>query len=382
MKSYNGLWDQMMTKENISESIANAHRGKGKKLKKKHYRLLIKLYNHRYEDNTIEMVRKWINEYTNTYKNRYRKPIEIKDGCSGKIRNIYIPTVEELVIQHCVVNVLKRILLSMLGSQSYGSIPGKGAQQAVTRMMNFVRKHPGECKYCVKLDHKKYFDSIPQQKLMNKLRRKIRDNKFYCLLCIIIMFIPGLRGLPIGFYTSQLLGVWYLYDSDEYINNVLKQNGVTYFTRWMDDVYMFGSNKEMLKKCMYDYITFTRIHQGLHIKSNYQYFRFSYKDNLGKYHGRFLDCMGYRIYCDHIALRKSIMLRMTAKANKMFKSHHVTLRQCRSILSYNGYLKITKSYGMYLKYIKPKISFKYCRLRISAYDRRNNGLEKCKRNTA
>ena len=48
MKSFNGLWDQMMTTENIIESIENAHKGKGKKLKKKRYKLLVYLYEHSY----------------------------------------------------------------------------------------------------------------------------------------------------------------------------------------------------------------------------------------------------------------------------------------------------------------------------------------------
>lgn len=381
MKSYNGLWDQMMTTKNIVESIENAHRGKGKKLKKKHYKLLVRLYEHRFEEKTQNLVRKWIYETANVYDpNRYRPPIEIKDGSSGKIRHIYVPTVKELVVQHCVVNVLKKILLPMLGSQTYGSIPGKGSQKAVHKMMEFIREHPEQCKYCVKMDHKKYFDSIPQQKLMHKLRKKIRDNKFYCLLCMIITYIPKMKGLPIGFYTSQLLGVWYLYDSDEYVNNVLKHEGAAFFTRWMDDVYFFGPDKRDLEQCMYKYIVFTRIHQNLQIKDNWQCFRFSYKDSEGKYHGRFLDCMGCRIYCDRIILRKSIMVRMVAKANEIAKARHITLGQCRSMFSYNGYLKVTKTHNVYLKFIKPKISFKYLRKRISAYDRRINGMENCSRN--
>ena len=139
MKSFNGLWDQMMTTENIIESIENAHEGKGKKLKKKRYRLLVKLYEHRYEEETQNTVRRWIYEIANVYNpNWYRPPIEIKDGPSGKIRKIYVPTVKELVVQHCVVNVLKKILLPMLGSQVYGSIPGKGSQKAVQKMMEFI----------------------------------------------------------------------------------------------------------------------------------------------------------------------------------------------------------------------------------------------------
>lgn len=380
MKSYNGLWDRMMTKENIVESIQNAHRGKGKKLKKHRYKSLVELYEHRFEDDTINLVRKWIEDFANVYQDRYRPPIQIKDGSSGKIRQIYMPTVEELIVQHCVVNVLKKILLPMLGDQVYGSIPGKGSQRAVQKMSKFIKAHPEKCKYCVKMDHRKYFDSIPQLELMHKLRRKIRDNKFYCLLCIIIMFTPDLKGLPIGFYTSQLLGVWYLYDSDEYVNNVLKQQGVSYYTRWMDDIYFFGPNKELLEQCMFNFMAFTSIHQKLHIKDNYQIFRFSYKGPNGEDKGRFLDCMGYRIYCDRITLRKSIMISTTRKASKMHKARRITTKDCRAMCSYNGYLKVTNTYTIYQQRIKPKVSFKYCRSRVSAYDRRHYGVENRTRN--
>lgn len=63
MKSYNGLWDRMMTKENITQSIKNAHRGKGKKLKKHKYKLLVYLHEHRTDDAVIKTVRRWIENY-------------------------------------------------------------------------------------------------------------------------------------------------------------------------------------------------------------------------------------------------------------------------------------------------------------------------------
>lgn len=377
-KSFNGLWDQLMTDKNISESIANAHRGKGKKLKQKKYRLLVYLYHHRLEPEVIERVRGWILNY----RNNYREPVEIKDGSSGKIRKIYAPTVKELVVQHCIVNVLKRYLLPMINAHTYGSVPGKGSQDAVKYIMNFIREHPDQCKYCCKMDHKKYFDSIPQALLINKLRKKIRDHKFMCLIAIIIMYIPGGYGLPIGFYTSQLLGVWYLYDSDEYINNTLKHKGVSLAVRWMDDVYFFGPDKPALRKCMYDYMVYTKIHQELTIKSNYQVFRFSYIDESGNERGRFLDAMGYRFYCNRVILRKSIMLRMTRKIKSITRSgrHRLTVKDCRAVLSYNGYLKVTKTYNVFKSYIKPYISFKYCKQKISDSDKRrklNEQLDSC-----
>ena len=69
------------------------------------------------------------------------------------------------------------------------------------------------------------------------------------------------------------------------------------------------------------------------------------------------------------------MFNMVKKANRMARARHITIEQCKSMLSYNGYLKVTKTYNMYLKFIKPKISFKYLRKRVSAYDRRINGME-------
>lgn len=377
MKSYNGLWDRMMTKENITQSIENAHRGKGRKLRKRKYKLLVYLYEHRTDSAVIKTVRRWIENY----QNDYRPPVEIQDGSSGKIRKIYAPTVKELVIQHCIVNVLKDILLPMIPAHTYGSVPGRGSQDAVKYIMTFIRRHPELCTYCCKMDHRKYFDSIPQARLKAKLRRIIRDRHFTDLLFHLIEYIPGGFGLPIGFYTSQLLGVWYVYDSDEYINSKFKSDGsVSLYVRWMDDVYMFGPDKRKLEWAMYSYMAYTRVHQDLHIKDNYQVFRFSYKDSNGDYCGRFLDAMGYRFYCDRVILRKSLMVRMTRKAK-----HVVTLKDCRAILSYNGYLKVTKTYGVFIKYIKPYVNIKKCKKRISDFDRRRNQheqLEPCERHSA
>lgn len=366
-----------MTKENITQSIKNAHRGKGKKLKKHKYKLLVYLHEHRTDDAVIKTVRRWIENY----QNDYRQPVEIEDGSSGKIRKIYAPTVKELVIQHCIVNVLKDILLPMIPAHTYGSVPGRGSQDAVKYIMDFIHKHPGLCTYCCKMDHKNYFGSIPQAKLKSKLRRIIRDRRFTDLLFHLIEYIPGGFGLPIGFYTSQLLGVWYIYDSDEYVNTNLKPDGsVALYVRWMDDVYMLGPDKTKLRMAMYNYMAYTRAYQDLHIKSNYQVFRFSYEDSNSKYHGRFLDAMGYRFYCDRVVLRKSLMLRMTRKAK-----HVRTLKDCRAILSYNGYLKVTKTYGVFLEYVKPYVNIKKCKKRISDFDRRRNQherLEPCERYSA
>lgn len=102
IKTYKHLYTKLLSDDNISESIHNAW-------KNKHHRtqLMECLNAYRFEKTVIELVKKWIINF----KNAHHVPIKIKDPSSGKIREIYKPTVREQVVHHCLMNVLKPIIM-------------------------------------------------------------------------------------------------------------------------------------------------------------------------------------------------------------------------------------------------------------------------------
>lgn len=86
--------------------------------------------------------------------------------------------------------------------------------------------------------------------------------------------------------------------------------------------------------------------------------------------GRAVNCLGYVIHRDRVTMRKGILKRSRAKANRMHR-----LRRCRRIdaaamLSYKGWYKHTDTYGYFQTWIKPKVSIRYCRKRISTLVKR------------
>lgn len=345
MKSYNHLWEKFISDENIELAIKNA--SKGKKNRASVRRRL---------DNPN--LKKEIIYYANHFKNRQHKPQEIYDGIQRKRRTIIVPSFDEQVIHHMVVNTLKPVFMHGMYKHSYGSIPKRGGLKGKKAIERFIRKHPKDCRYVLKMDVRKYFDSIPHNIMLDGLKKIIHDARFMAVLEEIISVIPN--GLPLGFYTSQWLANWYLQGLDHYIKEQLH---AVFYIRYMDDMVVFGSNKKQLHK-MRNYIEEYLYNLGLGLKNNWQVFKFDYD---GKY--RFLDFMGFRFYRNRTTLRRSIMLKLTRKARRLWKADHITVYAARQMLSYLGWIKATDVYGMYLVWVKPIVNFQSLKRKIRNYDK-------------
>ena len=348
MKSYNHLWEKFISDENIDLAIKNASRGK--KDRKSVKRRL---------DNPD--FKKEIKHYANNFKNRKHKPKEIYDGIQRKKRTIIVPCFDEQVIHHMVVNVLKPIFLKPMYLHSYGSLPKRGGHKGKKAIEKFIRKHPKDCKYVLKMDIRKYFDSIPHEPMVERLRALIHDDKFLKILVEIINVIP--QGLPLGFYTSQWLANWYLQGLDHYIKEDLH---ALFYIRYMDDMVVFGSNKRKMhgiKDSIRDYLVLL----GLELKRNWQVFRFDYNNKF-----RFLDFMGFRFYRNRTTLRRSIMLKLTRKARRIWKMDEITVHAARQMLSYLGWIDCTDTYNMYSEWVKPIVNIQNLKRKLGRYDKNKN----------
>lgn len=349
MKSYNHLWEQFISDENIELAINNASKGKRerKSVKKR-------LENPRF--------RAEIKYYANHFKNRMHEPKQIYDGIQRKKRTIIVPSFDEQVIHHMVVNILKPIFYRGMYEHSYGSLPKRGGTKGKKTIERWIRKGGKNCKYCLKMDIRKYFDSIPHDIYMRKLRGIIHDDRFMAVLEEITNVTQ--QGLPLGFYTSQWTANWYLQGLDHFIKEDLK---AVYYIRYMDDMVIFGANKRDLHRIRQAIDDYLRTHLGLELKDNWQIFRFEYN---GKY--RFLDFMGFRFYRNRTTLRRSIMLKATRKARRLYKADKITVYSARQMLSYLGWIKRTDSYGVYLKWIYPCLNFQKLKRKIKAHDKNEN----------
>lgn len=303
------------------------------------------------DDDLLEQSREWILNF----KNAQHKPTRIIDGASHKTRTIIVPTVEELIVQHCVVNALKPMFLCGMYYHSYASIPGRGAHKGKKYVERWIRNSPKDTKYVLKMDIRHFFDSISHDVLKSMLIKQIHDDEMLRLLFEIIDVTS--YGLPLGFYTSQWLSNWYLQGLDHYIKEIL---GAKYYMRYMDDMVIFGSSKKFLRALRRNISEYVSHHLRLRLKGNWQIFRLSCRD---------LDFMGFRFYRHKTTLRRSIMLKASRKAARLSKKRWPSVYDARQMLSYLGYIDATDTYNMYLRWIKPYISFRDLRQKISKADR-------------
>ena len=347
MKSYNHLWEIFISDENYYRAIHNASlnkHGKKKKRKAKYMR-----------EHAEELKDHYIN-YANNFKNAKHVPMTIYDGVRRKKRQIYVPTMDEQVIHHMVSNVLQPIFMRSMYEHSYGSIPDRGAHKAMKRINTWIKKDPDNFRYILKLDVKKYFDSIPHDILKAKLSRLIHDRKFLYILFEIIDVTK--KGIPIGFYTSQWIANWYLTDLDHYIKEVLRAK---YYVRYMDDMVVTSDNKEDLRRIKEGIEYYLNTFLGLELKHSWQIFPLASRD---------LDFMGFRFSFNKTTLRKTILAKARRKALRIYK-RGITIHSARQMLSYCGWIGATDVFNYYNRYIKPYVSFTQLRQYISRYERKH-----------
>ena len=147
---------------------------------------------------------------------------------NGKMRPLGIPTVRDRVVQMAVLLILEPIFEEDFEDCSYGFRPGRSAHQALEAIRGYLKA--GFCAV-YDADLKGYFDSIPHEKLMACLEKRIADRH---VLKLIRMWLhaPVLepegkgggtttlaprstRGTPQGGVISPLLSNLYLHWFDK-----------------------------------------------------------------------------------------------------------------------------------------------------------------------
>jgi RNA-directed DNA polymerase len=98
---------------------------------------------------------------------------------STEWRPLGIPAVRDRVVQTALRAVLEPIFERDFARQSYGFRPQRGALEALERVESLLRS--GNT-WVVDADLKSYFDTIPHQRLMQLVERRIADGKVLRLL--------------------------------------------------------------------------------------------------------------------------------------------------------------------------------------------------------
>lgn len=225
-----------------------------------------------------------------------------------KQRIICAASFNERVLHHALMNVCHPVFEHFQIYDSYATRVGKGTYKALARAQMFHQKH----QWFLKLDIRKYFDSINHQILQQQLKRRFKESKLLEIFSQIInsyQTAPN-QGVPIGNLTSQYFANYYLAYTDRYIKQVLK---IKAYVRYMDDMVIWHNDKKALLAIKEDIANFLLIKLALTLK-------IAFVNRCS--HG--LDFLGYRMYA------RPNKLKLNKRSQKRFK---------RKMIAYHWQLK-------------------------------------------
>ncbi len=277
------------------------------------------------------------------------KPIWYKekwDETSAKWRNIGIQDIKQQMYDYVAVNAMGD-LLKRVGKYQCASIKGRGQIYCVKAL---YRKIQGKrIRYACSFDVKKYYESINRNKLMEWLAKHIKNDELLWLIETLINTFD--KGLSIGSFLSQHLANLYLSDMYHTITENLyrirnKKNGkslrvnlVSACYMYMDDIHIVGTNSKDLIKAALRIVSMAK-DIGLTIKSNWRCYRID---------DEFIDLCGYRVYRDHIEVRRTTLKRIR-RAYIRYEKKPNNKQLARRVISHYGILKYSDSYIFCHKY--------------------------------
>lgn len=223
MKRVGFLYEQICELDNIKLAHYNASKGKS------HYRDVIKIERdpNKY---LLKVHDSLCNQEFETSK--YTERV-IHDG--NKERIIHkLPYYPDRIVHHAMMQILYPILTNCLIRDTFQSIQNRGVQDCRDRIRSYMKQN--EPTHFIKIDIRKFFPSVDKEILKSKLKTKIKCNKTLQLLDNLID--SGPTGLPIGNYTSQILGNFYLSKLDW---SLVQTFNVGYF-RYCDDILILTKN--------------------------------------------------------------------------------------------------------------------------------------------
>lgn len=198
-----------------------------------------------------------------------------------KKRRIHAPVFRERVLHHALVGPMESDFDRWLIPDSFACRKGKGREAALRRAELFAGRH----EWFLKLDVARYFDSVPHEVLLGRLRRSMRDERVWELWARIVgsyCTTPG-RGLPIGALTSQHLANYYLSGVDRMVKEALRIPG---YVRYMDDMALWSNSREELKRAKAKLEEFLGVELGLHLNARWHL----------QPSWRGMDFLGYRVF--------------------------------------------------------------------------------------
>ena len=201
---------------------------------------------------------------------------------NGGVRKLGIPTVVDRIVQQAIVQKLSPIFEPTFSEYSYGFRPRRRCQDAIDRTLELINQG---YEWIVDLDLEKFFDNVPQDKLIRIVDNVAKDSDVTALVHKFLRagvmvdghFEETNLGTPQGGNLSPLLSNIYLNELDKEL-----ERRQLHFARYADDCVIFVKTKFSAERVMRNIAAF--IETKLELKVNASKTRVTTPDNL-KYLG-------------------------------------------------------------------------------------------------
>ena len=168
----------------------------------------------------------------------------------GGIRKLGIPTVIDRTIQQAIAQQLMPIYEPLFSDGSYGYRPGRSAKDAILKVKEYAE---AGYTHAVVLDLSKYFDTINHDKLLEVLRRNVKDERVVQMIKRYLksgvmengVVMATEEGSPQGGNLSPLLANIYLNEFDK----EFESRGVP-IVRYADDIVLLARSKRASERLL------------------------------------------------------------------------------------------------------------------------------------
>lgn len=289
------------------------------------------------------------------------KPVQIRekvDRSSGKVRLIGKESAMQQVLDYIAKEAADEIWKRRIVPQQASSVAGRGQIYGAKMIQSWIladsraarwakmngQKYSRKCKYFVKLDVKKCYQSMRVEMFMEQFRRDCGNETLLWLWETLLKShrADGYEGFMIGALPSQWGCQYIMSFIYRFAMGLHKERRgkrirlVSHSLFYMDDILLTGSSRKDLKLAVNRITKYARERFGLTIKPDW---------HIQKLEDTPIDMMGYVIHADgNITIRPRVFLRarrMALKSNR--RQGKMCVRQAQRICSYKGYFKNSNS---------------------------------------